>query len=111
MALAALAFALSACGGGEEQSQTDQEATPSDTQQMETAAGDAEEAAGSAPEELVDMANQVCPVCGMHAHGENFVAYDGKKINVCSEKCAEAFKADPEKFMAQLMEGGSPEGQ
>jgi YHS domain-containing protein len=110
MALAALAFALSACGGGEEQSRTDQEATPSDTQQMETA-GDAKEAAGSAVEELVDMANHVCPVCGMHAHGENFVAYDGKKINVCSEQCAEAFKADPEKFMAQLMQGGATEGQ
>ena len=122
MALAAMGLSFTACGGGDDSGSTTdmEEATEEVAEEaagvveetageVEETAGEVEETAGEvqeAAEQLVDMANHVCPVCGMHAHGGDFAAHDGKKINVCSADCAESFKSDPEKFMAKLEEAG-----
>jgi YHS domain-containing protein len=94
---------LAGCGGQESQSQG--EAAQEEVEQQAVSAEEQVE------EQLVDLANHLCPTCGMHIHeATNFAAYEGKKVNVCSEGCKEAFLKDPEKFMTALESGEIPEG-
>jgi YHS domain-containing protein len=56
--------------------------------------------------DLVDLANKICPTCGMTLEGEHpTLEYAGKKIHVCGDHCKEAFMKDPEKHLATLTKG------
>ncbi len=55
---------------------------------------------------IVDAGNTVCPVSGDKVSGKHFVEHGGKRYSLCCPHCEKDFKKDPEKFIAQLAEGG-----
>src|SRR4030042_1422184 len=43
-----------------------------------------------------------CPVMGGAINKDIFVEYEGKKVYFCCSACPDAFKADPQKYIAKL---------
>lgn len=109
--LALCVAVLIGCGG--EQSESGDAGAGDAGMQAQDATDQAQDAVqdtGGAAEDLVDLANATCPVCGMDIHGEDHAVYEGQIIHTCSAADAEAFMSDPEKYMAVLEEGKTPEG-
>lgn len=53
---------------------------------------------------VVDAGNKFCPVSGDKVSGKHFVEHQGKRYGLCCPACANKFKANPEKYMAQMAE-------
>lgn len=84
---------------------TKEEAEPqTTTTEKSTTLGKAVDQAKEAAGEVVTLANPkpgIDPVCGMEIDDNRLVVeIDGKKFGFCSAACAEAFKEDPEKYLA-----------
>lgn len=58
-------------------------------------------------EELVAVASKeiqqkTCPVMGSPINEDIYVEHKGKKVYFCCQSCVEAFKKEPEKYLAKL---------
>ena len=81
-----------------------------ESEQEQAAAGDEAGQApveGIEPEELVAAASReipqkTCPGMEGAINEDIYVEYKGKKVYFCCQGCAEAFKKDPEKYLAKL---------
>jgi YHS domain-containing protein len=72
-----------------------------------TTYGKAVDAAKEATAALSNPEKGIDPVCGMVLSDNMVVAeVNGKKYGFCSETCAEAFKANPEKYL-----GSTPDSE
>ncbi len=90
-------------------------------QQSEKAAQEQPQQTVQAKYQLADLTSNVCPGCGMVFKKDADIAdtlhYHGKAYGFCGSKCADAFKADPEKTLAAMhermekMEGMHEEGE
>ena len=58
----------------------------------------------AATSEIVDAGNKFCPVSGDKVSGKFFVTYQGKRYGLCCPMCENKFKANPEKYIAQMMQ-------
>ena len=95
LALAALIFFAAGC---EKQQPTAQQVT-------QTPAGQAKvTAAATEPANVRTVAAEqtTCPVMGGAINKAIFVEYQGKKVYFCCGGCPDAFKANPEKYIAKL---------
>jgi len=53
--------------------------------------------------------NSVCPVSGKPVVLPNTLAYEGKTIGFCCDKCPKEFEKDPKKFAANIKADAAPE--
>jgi len=51
---------------------------------------------------VAEMEQTTCPVMGGAINKALFVEYQGKKVYFCCGGCPDAFKADPQKYIAKL---------
>ena len=51
-----------------------------------------------------------CPVSGKPINPQESVEYQGEKVYFCCPRCPEAFRADPEKFIAKLPQFSKDQG-
>lgn len=127
LAIVAGAFVFVGCGGGDDAQSNLEQAAEDVAEKAEEVKEGAEDVAEDVKEgvketaedvkegiagkvdeakDLVDLANKMCPACGMKLEGEHAaLEYAGKKIGVCGDHCKEAFMKDPEKHLAKLTKG------
>ena len=53
---------------------------------------------------VTDAENRFCPVTGDKVSEKDFVKHAGKRYGLCCKMCANKFKKDPAKYMAQMAE-------
>ncbi len=53
-------------------------------------------------EMAVEAGNTVCPISGDKVTGKDFVEHAGKKYGICCAMCADKFKKNPEKYIAEM---------
>jgi YHS domain-containing protein len=93
-----LSFAIG-CGSKED---TDTQATT----EMQTTHGKTVQKARDVVASLANPKVATDPVCNMAIDEDAvIITIDGKDYGLCSEKCAEALKADPEKYLVVAAEG------
>jgi YHS domain-containing protein len=109
--LALCVAVLMGCSGEQSQSGDTAAGDAGMQEQDATEAQDTVQDTGGTAEQLVDLANATCPVCGMDIHGDEHAVYEGQIIHTCTAADAEAFMSDPEKYMAVLKEGKAAEGE
>lgn len=52
---------------------------------------------------VMNAGNKYCPVGGEPVSGQDFVVIDGMRYGLCCAMCAKKFKADPEKYKANML--------
>jgi YHS domain-containing protein len=53
----------------------------------------------SVDREIVQVHNQQCPVTGSPVNGRDTYVYEGKKYNLCNEKCKKPLSENPKKYL------------
>lgn len=51
---------------------------------------------------VADVGNQFCPVSGDQVSGKHFVEHEGKRYGLCCPMCANKFKRNPGKYIAEM---------
>ncbi len=55
-------------------------------------------------DELIDLANTLCPVMGGNVMDGQYIDWEGYRIHFCCAGCDAVFLADPEKYLLILAE-------
>lgn len=89
--MAALTFSLLACGAPAEEPQAVEEEQITDTEEID----------------IIDLANETCPVMGRSVMEGVYTDWEGYRIHFCCPGCDGTFLSDPEHYMGILAEDPS----
>lgn len=98
------AWAGGACCGGSAAAKTEGEKVAAAGEAKAGCAAGEVKAAGGAGAEV--KAQSQCPVMGGAVNKAIYVDHGGKRVYLCCNACVSTFKADPEKYVKQLVEDG-----